>query len=220
MQIEIGAVLDEAVLEAIRRTLEAETAAFASGAATAGGHARAVKRNEQAKGGAADAVIENVKAALLVHPVFKAAARPKQLVRLLVSRYRPGMEYGSHIDDALIDSQRTDLSFTLFLNDPKTYDGGELVIEANDGESAIKLAAGHLFLYPTTSLHRVNAVTRGERLAVVGWVRSLLRSAGQRELLFDLDNAIAALRQTGAERAIVDRLFKVRANLLRMWVED
>jgi PKHD-type hydroxylase len=220
VQIEIGGILDEAALEAIGQTLESDATAFASGAATAGSHARAVKRNEQAKGGAADAIIEKVKATLLAHPVFNAAARPKQLVRLLVSRYRPGMEYGTHIDDALIEGRRTDLSFTLFLNDPKTYDGGELVIEANDGESAIKLQAGHLILYPTTSLHRVNAVTRGERLAVVGWVRSLVRSGERRELLFDLDNAVAALRRTGAERAILDRLFKVRANLLRMWVED
>jgi PKHD-type hydroxylase len=220
VQLEIHGILDEALIAAIRQSLSTDAADFASGASTAGNHAKTVKNNEQAQGATANAVIEKVKAALLEHPVFKAAARPKQLIRLLVSRYRPGMAYGTHIDDALIEGLRTDLSFTLFLTDPVSYDGGELVIEGNEGEMAVKLPAGSLVLYPTTSLHRVNPVTRGERLAVVGWVRSLVRSAEQRELLFDLDNVVVALRQTGAERPILDRLFKLRANLLRMWAED
>jgi PKHD-type hydroxylase len=108
----------------------------------------------------------------------------------------------------------------LFLSAPESYGGGELVVEGNDGETAVKLPAGSLVLYPTTSLHRVNPVTRGERLAVVGWVRSYIRSPEQRETLFDLDSVVAALREAHVERATLDRLFKVRANLLRMWAED
>jgi PKHD-type hydroxylase len=218
--IEIHGVLDGAVLEAMQHTLAAEPESFAAGKATAGWHAKEVKHNEQAKGATADSVTAKVKDLLLAHPVFKAAARPKQFVRLLVSRYRPGMAYGTHVDDALVDGIRTDLSFTLFLSEPESYSGGELVIEGNNGETVVKLPSGSLVLYPTASLHRVNPVTMGERLAVVGWVRSYVRSPEQREILFDLDNVVAALRESHVERAVLDRLFKVRANLLRMWAED
>ena len=115
---------------------------------------------------------------------------------------------------------RTDLSFTVFLNGPEAYEGGELVIEGVDGESAIKLVAGAAVVYPTAALHRVRPVISGERLVVVGWVRSLVRRADQREVLFDLDTVVAHLRQAGAERVLMDRVLKTRANLLRMWVED
>jgi PKHD-type hydroxylase len=152
--------------------------------------------------------------------VFKAAAMPKSFVKLLVSRYLPGMEYGTHVDDALMGGVRTDMSFTLFLCDPGTYDGGELVIEGNDGDTEVKLPAGHLVLYPTTTLHRVAPVTRGERLVVVGWVRSFIRSGEDREILFDLENVIAASRAASIDRGILNRLLKVKANLLRKWVED
>jgi PKHD-type hydroxylase len=152
--------------------------------------------------------------------VFKAAARPKQLTGLLVSRYGPGMEYGLHVDDALMHGMRTDLSFTVFLSGPDTYEGGELVIAGNDADSSIKLAAGSAVVYPTTSLHKVAPVTAGERLVVVGWVRSFLRRADERELLFDLDAAVAELRQSGAAKPLLDRILKVRANLLRLWAED
>jgi PKHD-type hydroxylase len=218
MILQIAGILDAAALQAARAGLQAE--AFLDGAKTAGWHAKDVKKNEQAQGPAAMALIARVQDALMAHPVFRAAAQPKQLVRLLVSRYRPGMAYGSHVDDALMGGVRTDMSFTLFLAEPGTYDGGELVIEGNDADNAMKPAAGGLVLYPTTALHRVAEVTRGERLAVVGWVRSFIRAPEQRETLFDLDNAIAALRRSDGDRALLDRLFKVRANLTRMWAED
>jgi PKHD-type hydroxylase len=141
-------------------------------------------------------------------------------VGFLVSRYRPGMEYGLHVDDAMMQGVRTDLSFTLFLSPPEAYEGGELVIEGNDAENAIKLQAGSAVLYPTTSLHRVAPVTAGERLVVVGWVRSLIRRADQREVLFDLDTVVAEMRQHGGSQPGMDRILKVRANLQRMWVED
>jgi PKHD-type hydroxylase len=115
---------------------------------------------------------------------------------------------------------RTDLSFTCFLSDPASYDGGELVIEGHDGDTAIKLPAGAVVLYPTTSLHQVTEVTRGERLAIVGWVRSYIRGSEQRETLFDLDQTVTALAGAGLERAVVDRIFKVRNVLTRMWAED
>jgi len=220
MIVQIGDVIQPEKIELMREALGKEPGEFRSGAATAGWHARAVKRNEQAAGLAAQKAIATVKEALLANAIFTAAARPKQLVGMLVSRYGPGMEYGLHVDDALMTGIRTDMSFTVFLAGPETYEGGELIIEGNDGDSAIKLAAGSAVVYPTTSLHRVAPVTRGARLVVVGWVRSFIRRADQREILFDLDQTVAALRQAQADRAILDRVLKSRANLLRMWAED
>jgi hypothetical protein len=107
--------------------------------------------------------------------------RPKALSPLLFSRYEKGMHYGSHVDDALMDGMRTDVSFTLFLSDPKSYDGGALAIESTSGEESFKLAAGSLVAYPSTSLHQVAAVTRGARLAAVGWARSFIRDPARRE---------------------------------------
>ena len=158
--------------------------------------------------------------ALLANTAFRSIARPKDFVNMLASRYQPGMAYGTHVDNALMGGVRTDLSFTLFLKEPDSYEGGALVIEGNDGESEIKLPAGSLVLYPTTTLHHVSEVTSGERLAIVGWVRSYVRSHENRETLFDLENSIASLRLANVDRAILDRLLKVKANLMRGWVED
>jgi PKHD-type hydroxylase len=152
--------------------------------------------------------------------VFQAAALPKAIVGLLFSRYEPGMRYGTHIDDAMIAGQRADLSFTLFLSEPEDHDGGALVIEQTEGERGFKLPAGHLLLYPATTLHRVDPVSRGVRLAAVGWVRSLVREDTQRELLFDLDQAIELLRTRRDPERALDLVLKTRSNLLRRWIED
>ena len=155
-------------------------------------HAQGVKANDQAQPGAAlDAVVGKVETALRAHPLFQSAARPKALTRFIVSRYNIGQTYGLHVDNALMQGLRTDLSFTLFLSDPASYDGGALVIEDHFEARAIKLSAGEVILYPATTLHRVEPVTRGTRLAVVGWVQSLIRDPAQREILFDLDQAVA-----------------------------
>jgi PKHD-type hydroxylase len=130
------------------------------------------------------------------------------------------MAYGTHVDDALMGGMRTDISFTLFLSDPESYDGGELVTESHAGEQPFKLPAGSLVLYPSTTLHRVEPVTRGSRLAAVGWVRSLVRDPARRELLFDLDTARKALFDRDGKSPEFDLLSKCGANLLRMWAED
>jgi len=204
----------------ISKYIQDQGTQFEDGGKTAGRQAKQVKHNEQLPFVLSDPVTQKVAAVLGANPVFAAAARPKAIVRLLVSRYRPGMDYGLHVDDALMDGVRTDLSFTLFLSDPKSYSGGELIIESTEGATEIKPDAGSLVLYPATSLHRVAPVTRGERVAVVGWVRSLIRGSDEREALFDLENAIAMARQANAERALIDTLLKVKMNLLRLWVED
>jgi PKHD-type hydroxylase len=196
-------------------------APFAPGEETAGWSARLVKSNLQAS----DTVeIESmrslVQSRLMVHPVFALATRPKTIVGPLFSRYQPGHGYGTHVDNALIGGARTDVSFTLFLSDPASYDGGELIIDTSSGEEAFKLEPGSLVAYPATALHRVAPVTRGERLAAAGWVRSHLRDAARRELLFDLETARRRLFEREGKTAEADLLDKCAANLMRMWCDD
>lgn len=194
---------------------------FVDGGTTAGQVARAVKANEQLEAGArVDTVRSEVRKAFMAHAGFVSFARPKTLSRILVSRYRDGMAYGPHIDDALMGGRRADLSFTLFLSDPDSYDGGELVMDGPDGETEIKLAAGDAVVYATSAIHHVAPVTRGERVAVVGWVRSLVRRPDQREILFDLDQVSAALFARDGKTRELDLVLKTKANLLRQWAED
>lgn len=194
---------------------------FVDGGTTAGRVARAVKKNEQLETGArVDTVRSEVRKALMAHAGFVSFARPKTLSRILVSRYRDGMAYGPHIDDALMGGRRADLSFTLFLSDPDSYDGGELVIDGPEGETEIKLAAGDAVVYATSAIHEVAPVTRGERVAVVGWVRSLVRRADQREILFDLDQVSTRLFERDGKTRELDLIVKTKANLLRQWAED
>src|SRR3977135_4538660 len=189
MHILIGNVLSGTEVETVRTALA--QARFVDGRETAGFAARMVKSNQQAAG--ADRSLATVRqfVAERIHgnEVFRLAVRPKMLSPLLFSRYATGMQYGSHIDDALMEGMRTDVAFTLFLCDPESYTGGELVIESASGEEPVKLAAGDLVAYPATTLHRVAEVTSGVRLAAVGWARSFIRDAARRELLFDLDTA-------------------------------
>ena len=214
----IGPLLPPADLAAVQEA--AAALPFGDGRATAGRHAQGVKSNDQAQPGAElDAVLAKVEAALRAHSLFQSAARPKALTRLIVSRYNIGQTYGLHVDNALMQGLRTDLSFTLFLSDPESYDGGALVIEDHFEARAIKLSAGEVILYPSSTLHRVEPVTRGTRLAVVGWVQSLIRDPAQREILFDLDQAVDACFAAEGKSAQFDRLSKTRSNLLRMWVE-
>ena len=193
---------------------------FGDGRATAGKHAFEVKANDQAvPGPALDVILAKVETALAASAIFRSAARPKALTKLILSRYRTGQTYGLHVDDALMQGLRTDLSFTLFLADPASYDGGALVIEDHFEARAVKLNAGDVILYPATTLHRVEAVVAGERLAVVGWVQSLIRDGARREILFDLDQAVEACFAAEGKTAQFDRLAKTRSNLLRMWAE-
>ncbi|MEQ8268736.1 MAG: Fe2+-dependent dioxygenase [Parvibaculum sp.] len=219
MFIQIADVLTAADLR-LANTVFTQKDAFESGARTAGRIAKAVKNNEQAKptGLAAD-VTALIEKRLMKNDVFRAAARPKAFIRLLLSRYTPGMAYGLHSDDAFMDGQRVDLSFTLFLSPPDSYEGGELIVEEPSGERLVKLEAGSLVLYPSATLHRVAEVTKGERRAAVGWVRSLVRGAEDRETLFDVALALRQAEAAG-DRALTDRLLKIQGSLLRRWGED
>jgi PKHD-type hydroxylase len=220
MQIVIGNVLSADEIETVCSALA--RARFVNGKATAGFAARTVKNNRQAEGSdrSLATIRQLVAERILGNEVFRLAVRPKALSPLLFSRYESGMHYGSHVDDALMGGMRTDVAFTLFLSDPASYDGGELTIENAAGEETFKLDAGALVAYSATSLHRVADVTRGARLAAVGWARSFVRDAARRELLFDLDTARRQLFAREGKSAEFDLISKSFANLLRMWAED
>lgn len=220
MQIVIGDVLAPDALETVRAALA--RARFVDGRETAGWAAREAKHNRQAAASdrSLDSVRKLVAERILGNDVFALAVRPKALSPLLFSRYEDGMHYGSHVDDALMQGMRTDVSFTLFLAEPESYDGGELIVETAGGEEPVKLAAGALFAYPSTTLHRVAPVTRGARLAAVGWARSYVRDAARRELLFDLDTARRRLFAREGRSEEFDLMSKSLANLMRMWAED
>lgn len=215
----IGSVLNPEQLAEARGQIA--TIRFIDGKETAGWHARLVKANLQAD--PTDPRLARLRqrlaAAIEGNELFQMAARPRRLGPLLLSRYEPGMGYGRHVDDALMGELRSDVSFTLFLSEPESYDGGELVMEGTGGEQAYKLPAGGLILYPSTTLHRVNEVTRGVRLAAVGWAQSLVRDPAERELLFDLDTARRRMFREHGKSPAFDLVAKSFANLLRRWAE-
>ncbi len=219
MQIAIENLLTSDEVREVRDRIEA--LAFEDGRRTAGWNARLVKNNTQAKpGDAADRLRDWLEKRISSHEVFAAAVRPKAMTPLLLSRYVSEQAYGSHVDDPIMNGMRTDVSFTLFLSDPDTYEGGELVMETAAGEDAVKLPAGGLFLYPSTTLHRVAPVRSGERLVAAGWARSHVRDPGQREILFDLDRARRAIFERDGKTAEFDLLSKSVANLTRHWADD
>jgi len=190
-----------------------------AGTETAGWHARAVKHNHQLD---RDSPLHQTLAAALVevlerHPLLQAAAFPRRIHSLLFSRSCAGEGYGRHVDNAWMGAGRSDLSFTVFLSEPDAYDGGALVLESPSGEEAIRLPAGHAVVYPSTQLHRVEPVGRGERLVAVGWIESRIRQAEQRELLFELDTARRALFARSGKDEIFDLISRSYTNLLRRW---
>lgn len=220
MQIVIGDILKAEDLASVRKALA--NVRFIDGKETAGFAARRVKDNQQAD--AADRSLDAIRALvakrIMDNDLFRMAVRPKQLSSLLFSRYEPGMQYGVHVDDALMQNMRTDVAFTLFLDEPADYDGGELVIETPGGDDEIKLPPGSMIAYPATTLHRVAQVTRGHRHVIAGWARSFVRDPAQRELLFDLDTARRAIFARDGKSAEFDLISKSLANLMRMWVDD
>jgi PKHD-type hydroxylase len=202
-------------------------AEWQDGRVTAGHQSGQVKRNLQLpeKGQAARELGELVLAALEKSPLFISAVLPRQVFPPLFNRYEAGMGFGSHVDNAIrqvtgsATRLRTDVSATLFLSEPDSYEGGELVVEDTYGSHSVKLPAGDLILYPSTSLHHVTPVTRGVRLASFFWVQSMVRDAGQRALLFDLDASIMQLNKEVPGSPSLVMLTGVYHNLLRQWAE-
>jgi PKHD-type hydroxylase len=206
-----------------------QRADWGDGRVTAGAQSALAKNNQQLAQGSADsrALQTIVLAGLNRHPRFFSAALPKRVFPPLFNRYGGTTNaFGNHVDNAIRyapgggERVRTDLSCTLFLAEPDTYDGGELVVEDTYGAQRIKLAAGDLLLYPGTSVHRVEPVTRGWRLASFFWVESMVRSDEQRRLLFEMDQHLMALREkVGDSDPAVIGLTGSYHNLLRMWAD-
>jgi PKHD-type hydroxylase len=196
---------------------------FVDGRLSAGQVAQRVKHNQELEGGAPDLERLNrlVMGALVRHPVYRGGALPLHAASPRYARYRPGMNYGDHLDDPIMGTDgvmyRSDVAVTVFLNAPEEYDGGELVIRAAAGEQAVKLAAGDAVLYPASSIHHVNPVTRGERLVAVTWVQSLVRDAARRELLYGLNAAREKLLQNAPEAEETAQVNAAYLNLIRMW---
>ncbi|QQV78583.1 Fe2+-dependent dioxygenase [Sphingomonas aliaeris] len=226
MLIAIPDVLDADAVASIRALVDA--ADWVDGNVTSGAQSALAKRNEQlpedsdAAKRAGDIVLD----ALGRSPLFVAAALPLKVFPPLFNRYAGGQAFGMHIDNAIRIRRgtdfriRSDLSATLFLEPPQAYEGGELVIEDQFGVQSVKLPAGHMLLYPASSLHRVEPVTQGTRTASFFWIQSMIRDDGARRILFDLDSAVQSVAATqGQGDAAVVQLTGVYHNLLRRWAE-
>jgi PKHD-type hydroxylase len=198
------------------------------GRSTAGAQSALVKRNEQLPPDSALSrrLGERVIKAITASPLFISAAIPRHIFPPLFNRYGAGQHFGIHVDNAVRGDPvtglriRTDLSVTLFLSEPEEYDGGELIVEDHYGSHAVKLPAGHLVLYPATSLHTVTPITRGVRVASFFWLQSMIRDAHARSMIFDLDGAIQALvARLGRDDGEVVKLTGLYHNLIRFWAE-
>ena len=212
-------VLSGDELALIRQVLE--LAAFEDGKLTASGLAAAAKQNLQLKreGAEAETLDRTIVGALSRHPILRAAALPKRFVAPLYSRYEPGMQYAAHVDAALMGPEgetRSDLSITIFLNEPNAYDGGELAIQTAGGVREVKLPAGSAVMYSTYAVHEVKPVTRGQRLVAVTWIESRVRDPLMREVLFDLHAVNHSLGEKQATSLEARLLNKAVINLLRL----
>jgi PKHD-type hydroxylase len=226
MLICIPDMLSKAEVAEFRSIMDAS--AWEDGRSTAGAQSAKVKRNEQLPpdSPAARQLGERVIRALTANPLFISAAIPLRIFPPLFNRYVPGHHFGVHVDNAVRGDHltgmrlRTDLSVTLFLSEPDEYDGGELIIEDRYGSQAVKLPAGHLVLYPASSLHMVSPVTRGARVASFFWLQSMIRDAHARSLVFDLDTAIQGLvGRIGRDDPETVKLTGIYHNLIRYWAE-
>jgi PKHD-type hydroxylase len=225
MLIQIPKLLNDDQVQAIRAKLEATDAPWVDGRATAGHQGARVKDNRQIdeRSPVARALGDIILAALERHPLFISATLPQRVYPPMFNSYEGGMQFGSHVDGAVRllpgsgEKIRTDVSATLFLSSPESYDGGELVIEDTYGTHTVKLGAGDLVFYPASSLHRVAPVTRGKRMASFFWVQSMVRDDTRRAILYDLDRSIQRLNSRVADDPAMVDLVGVYHNLLRQW---
>lgn len=223
MLIEIPTLLSASEVEATVATLLDQP--WVDGKVTAGQRSAMAKNNRQLSEDSPVAlrIGEQILARLSDNALFMSAALPKRIYPPLFNRYSGGEAFDWHIDNAIRgikgvrERVRTDISATLFLADPASYDGGELVIRDTFGEHAVKLPAGHLLIYPGSSLHKINPVTRGERIASFFWIESLVREDSQRQLLLDMDIAIQTLTAQDADHHALLQLSGAYHNLLRRW---
>ncbi len=226
MMIQIPEVLTKSQAAALQARIAA--ADWIDGNATSGFQAALAKRNRQLpqEGEVARAAGAEIVSALERNLLFNAAALPRTILPPLFNRYGPGETFNTHVDNSVRRNPATgepircDLSATLFLTEPEAYEGGELVVEDTYGAHEVKLSAGDMILYPSSSLHRVEPIVRGERIAAFFWIQSLVRSDASRALLLDMDVAIQTLaKDAGHQSPAIISLTGVYHNLLRQWAE-
>ncbi len=221
MLLRIPSVLDRSELDVVQHMLDG--APFVDGKLSAGQVAKRVKQNQEVDRRARELEQLNnlVMGKLVQHPVYRSGALPLRVAAPYYARYSPGMQYGDHVDDPVMGADgalyRSDVSITIFINDPAGYDGGELVMNTPFGEQQIKLPAGDAVMYPSSSLHRVAEVTRGERLVAVTWLQSLVRDPARRELLHELNSVRERLLASTPESEDAKLVNKTYVNLVRMW---
>jgi PKHD-type hydroxylase len=224
MLINVPNLLEPAEVKKVRDMIEA--APFADGKETAGQRNQRIKRNEQVPVAweGRSAIQQIVVDALWRNISFRHAALPHHILPPTISRYRPGMHYGLHVDDALMGKNdnlmRSDVALTVFINEPDEYDGGELFMNSPFGPQHIKLPAGSAVIYPSSTLHEVRPVTRGERIVVISWVQSHVRDERQRMILADIAMIGERLAKVAPNDTITDLAFRSHVNLLRMWSEN
>lgn len=223
MLVIIPEVLNQNQLEKVRDLLV--NADYVDGRLSAGKTARKVKKNHELSTdsklhGQLNNIVMN---SLFNHPLYQAVVLPHRLATPFYARYEPGETYGQHVDDPIMGPMqgryRTDVSTTLFINEPEDYEGGEIVIQTQTGEQRIKLSAGSAITYPSGSLHHVAEVTKGTRLVAVTWAQSLIRDAEKRELLFNLHKTREALQKKYPDDDEVVKVDHTYINLMRMWAE-
>jgi PKHD-type hydroxylase len=227
MLVRIPRVLSAEHLHTLRASLSHAKAPWVDGRATAGFQGAPVKNNQQLDEASPTAreLGDLILTQLERHALFISAVLPNRVYPPMFNRYGLGMYFGTHVDGTVrvvpgsAHKLRTDLSATLFISAPESYDGGDLIVESDLGHQSVKLAAGDMVVYSSTSRHSVTAITRGERLAAVFWIQSLIRNDLQREQLFELDGTIQRLTQTGADPDCLVRLASHYHGLLRSWTE-
>jgi len=202
----------------IKKELEKENQSWEDGKNTAGSHASKVKNNLQLKrqSDISKKLSLLIKKKLLSNDLIKSFTLPKHFHGIMFTKSLKGMSYGRHIDNAFMSSGRADLSFTIFLSEKKQYEGGELLIENLNGENKFKLNLGEILIYPSTYLHSVQEVQKGERMVCVGWIESYVKSIEEREYLFDLDAGAKSLLAKHGRSDELDLIFKSYSNLLRV----
>ncbi|MHB8624455.1 MAG: Fe2+-dependent dioxygenase [Sulfuricaulis sp.] len=221
MLLRLPNVLTNDQLGAVRQLLA--NAKYVDGKLSAGVVAKRVKHNEELEKHASQMEMLNniVMVSLVQHSTYRRGAMPLHVAAPFYARYTPGMTYGDHLDDPIMGTDgvlyRSDIAVTIFLNGPDNYDGGELVINTAFGINEIKLPEGDAVMYPASSLHRVNEVTRGERLVAITWVQSLIRDPARRELLYELNLAREQLLKTMPQADETSRVNAAYMNLVRMW---
>ena len=214
----ITPLLDNNEIQIFKSKLNNENEDWQDGKKTAGSHAAKVKNNLQLKRECetSKSLSKFITNKILSNSLIKSFSLPKRIHGIMFTKSRKGMQYGRHIDNAFMSSGRADLSFTIFINEKDSYQGGELIVENLNAEKTFKLNSGEIIIYPSTYLHSVNEINFGERLVCVGWMQSYIKSTEEREYLFDIDAGARSLLSKHGRSDDLDLIFKSYSNLLRL----